>query len=292
MLLLKVGAAAMSLALLLALATAVGVMVLRDGPEGKLVVAEPVAAGTTAGRESEDDPAADGDAGEEPGEEGAPAEEARGGDPRPAAASERGSPSEPGQGPGEEGAPAEEAHGGEPEPESRRAAAAAALPGEGEGWTRPSNEELKAIDEPRRFAPDPNAALTLTVPALGVYDAPVLDSDAPWALASGVVHVPETSMPWDGGAQRNVYLAAHRLGLPDAASRLLFYNLDDLGSGDEVMLKGRGQTYRYRVSETFEVGPADSWVMGQVRGRDMVSLQTCTPIPTFEKRLVVRADRV
>jgi LPXTG-site transpeptidase (sortase) family protein len=24
----------------------------------------------------------------------------------------------------------------------------------------------------------------------------------------------------------------------------------------------------------------------------MVTLQTCTPIPTFEKRLIVRADRV
>jgi sortase A len=31
--------------------------------------------------------------------------------------------------------------------------------------------------------------------------------------------------------------------------------------------------------------------MGHLRGRDIVSLQTCTPIPTFEKRLVVRADR-
>ena len=30
----------------------------------------------------------------------------------------------------------------------------------------------------------------------------------------------------------------------------------------------------------------------QVRGRDMVTLQTCTPIPSFEKRIVVRADRV
>jgi sortase A len=184
----------------------------------------------------------------------------------------------------------------EPNGESRREARpeprqTALQAGEGD-WTAPSNEELNAIDEPRHFAPDPNAALTLTVPALGVYDAPVLDSDAPWALASGVVHVPETSMPWDEGAQRNVYLAAHRLGLPDAASRLLFYNLDDLGSGDEVILKGQGENYRYRVSETFEVGPAASWVMGQVRGRDMVSLQTCTPIPTFEKRLVVRADRV
>jgi sortase A len=31
--------------------------------------------------------------------------------------------------------------------------------------------------------------------------------------------------------------------------------------------------------------------MGQVRGRDMLTLQTCTPIPTLEKRLIVRADR-
>jgi sortase A len=59
-----------------------------------------------------------------------------------------------------------------------------------------------------------------------------------------------------------------------------------------VILEGRGGTYRYRVTEKLVVEPTDSWVMGQVRGRDMVSLQTCTPIPTFEKRLVIRADRV
>jgi sortase A len=134
--------------------------------------------------------------------------------------------------------------------------------------------------------------MTLTVPALGVYDAPVFDSDAPQALDSGVGHVPETSMPWDGGAQRNVYLAAHRLGYEGTGSRLLFYQLDTLGSGDEVILEGGGRTYRYRVAEKLVVDPTDSWVMGQVRNRDMVSLQTCTPIPTFEKRLVVRADRV
>lgn len=99
-------------------------------------------------------------------------------------------------------------------------------------------------------------------------------------------------MPWDGDTQRNVYLAAHRLGYPGTGSRLLFYELDKLGRGDEVILKGRGKAHRYRVSEILVVDPDDSWVMGQVRGRDMVTLQTCTPIPTFEKRLVVRADRI
>jgi LPXTG-site transpeptidase (sortase) family protein len=93
--------------------------------------------------------------------------------------------------------------------------------------------------------------------------------------------------------QRNVYLAGHRLGWPGTWSHLVFYHLDKLGRGDAVVLRDRqGRRYEYRVSETFITDPGDSWVMGQVRGRDMVTLQTCTPIPTFEKRIVVRADRV
>ncbi len=39
------------------------------------------------------------------------------------------------------------------------------------------------------------------------------------------------------------------------------------------------------------VDPDESSVMEQLRGRDVVSLQSCTPIPTFEQRLVARADR-
>ena len=46
------------------------------------------------------------------------------------------------------------------------------------------------------------------------------------------------------------------------------------------------------LSETFLAEPTDSWVRGQLRGRDMLTLQTCTTIPTFQKRLIVRADRV
>ena len=178
--------------------------------------------------------------------------------------------------------------GPEPEPEPRQDA----LVGEEESFPAPDEAELVRLEEPRRFAPDPGARLTLTLPSLGIRNAPVYDSDSPRALAAGVGHVPETSMPWDGGAQRNTYLAAHRLGYPGSGSRLLFYNLDQLGPGDEVILKGRGETYRYRVTETMVVDPNDRWVMGQVVGRDMVTLQTCTPIPTFERRLIVRADRI
>ena len=105
----------------------------------------------------------------------------------------------------------------------------------------PGEKELARLDKPRRFVPDPNADLTLSLPSLGVRNAPVYDSDSARALEAGVGHVPETSMPWDEGEQRNTYLAAHRLGYPGTGSRLLFYELDELGRGDEVVLRGKGK---------------------------------------------------
>ena len=159
-------------------------------------------------------------------------------------------------------------------------------------WTRPSREEVASTGKPRNFAPDPNAGMILSARALGLYDMPVKSSDRREDLDNGLVHVPETSSPWDEGSQKNVFIAGHYLGSPQTLSRLAFYNLHKLKSGDELVLEdGRGQTYKYRVSEKFAVEPGDSWAMGEVRGRDMVTLQTCIP-PDFGKRLMVRADRV
>jgi sortase A len=156
----------------------------------------------------------------------------------------------------------------------------------------PTEDDIRAAQEPRHYELPDGAVLGLTVGAMGIHDAPVFDSVGAWALKYGVGHHPETSMPWSGGAQRNVYLAGHRLGFPGTASHLIFYRLDELGRGDEIVLKDRdGGRYRYRVTEVFEADPRDSWVMGQVRDRDMVTLQTCTG-PNWERRLIVRADRV
>jgi sortase A len=161
------------------------------------------------------------------------------------------------------------------------------------GWPGPTQEELQGANQERHYKLLPGAVMGLTIHSIGVYNAPVFDSDSQRALATGVAHVPETSLPWSQSAQRNVYLAGHRMGFRGTWSRMIFYNLDKLKEGDKVVLKDRtGRPYEYRVSETFLAEPSDSWVMGQVRGRDMLTLQTCTPIPTFHKRLIVRADRV
>jgi sortase A len=168
------------------------------------------------------------------------------------------------------------------------------LPGSEErGWPKPTQGELESANQERHYELLPGAIMGLTIEAMGIYDVPVFDSKSQWALAKGVAHHPQTSLPWSQSAQRNVYLAGHRMGYRGTWSRMIFYKLPKLKRGDEVVLKDRaGTSYRYRVSEVFVADPTDVWVMGQVRGRDMVTLQTCIPYPTFEKRLIVRADRV
>ena len=113
----------------------------------------------------------------------------------------------------------------------------------------------------------------------------------------GLISVPfdvQNTRPWSWKWSPNTSISSNwRVRWPGTGSYLVFYHLNRLKEGDEVLLKDReGKVYRYRVSEVMEVNPDDVWVMGQVVGRDMVTLQTCTPIPTFDKRLIVRADRI
>lgn len=228
-----------------------------------------------------------------------------------------GSGKDPGEGPGEDdaagysstgeaGSPGHDSSsrsdgtvGSKSESGGRRTGSAArqgggSLPAaEADDWPRPTPQEIREANSPRHYPLLPGAVMGLTIESIGIHDAPVFDSDGYNALVNGIAHVPGTSWPWSPTPQRNVYLAGHRMGYRDTWSRMLFYNLDELDKGDRVVLRDRsGRSYEYRVSEVFLAEPTDAWVMGQVRGRDMVSLQTCTPLYTFEKRLIVRADRV
>jgi sortase A len=129
------------------------------------------------------------------------------------------------------------------------------------------------------------------VEGIGLYDVPVINANSQEALDNGVIHFPQSPMPWDERDQKNVYLAGHRLGFPNTGSRLVFYNLDKLKNGDSIVLEDSlGDAYEYRVSEVFVVEPDADWVVDPVRGRDIVTLQTCT-FPDLLNRLIVRADR-
>lgn len=156
----------------------------------------------------------------------------------------------------------------------------------------PARDQTRAANDTRSYRLPEGAIMSLSVPSIGLGNVPVFDSNAKSALDKGVVHLPDTSLPWSETPERNVYLAGHRLGWPGTGSHLVFYRLDELDGGERITLRGKnGARYDYAVIDSFVVGPKDAWVTGRVRGRDLVTLQTCTPIPTFEKRLIIRAER-
>jgi sortase A len=139
-------------------------------------------------------------------------------------------------------------------------------------------------------APD-NSTLKLTVPEMQrvrnvpVYDGPANDEAA---LHDGTLHARGTGFPWQTGA--NVYIAGHRLGFPGTKSYLVFWDLDKLENGDEVILTdANGTRYTYEVFKEFVVNPDAYYVTQPVAGRSIVTLQTCT-LPDYSQRLIVQAE--
>ena len=134
--------------------------------------------------------------------------------------------------------------------------------------------------------------LELTIPALDrvdkvpVYDAPESGYDK--ALHDGIVHVRGTGFPWHDVA--NVYLAGHRVGYPGTKSNLVFWDLNELEKGDEIFLTDTdGKRYTYEVFEKRVVSPHDGSLMRPIKGKNIVSLQTCT-LPDYSHRLIVQGE--
>ena len=159
-------------------------------------------------------------------------------------------------------------------------------------WPGPTYGEIEEANGERYYPPNEDAVLTLDVESIGLHDVPVVDSGSDEDLDEGVIHLPESPMPWEEAEQKNVYLAGHRLGKTETTGRMVFFYLDKLKEGDPVVVEDlSGTPYEYEVSEVFVVEPDAEWAVDPVRGRDMLTLQTCT-YPDGENRIIVRADRV
>jgi sortase A len=135
--------------------------------------------------------------------------------------------------------------------------------------------------------------LKLSVPKLKrVQDIPVYtgDSGDKGKLAAGALHLKDTGFPWQAGS--NVYIAGHRLGYPRTKSWLVFWNLNRLEPGNRVYLEdAKGRRYRYEVFDKEVVGPNDTSVKKPIKGKSILTLQTCT-LPDYKNRLIVRAQSV
>ncbi|HKH11785.1 MAG TPA: sortase [Rubrobacter sp.] len=150
---------------------------------------------------------------------------------------------------------------------------------------------VERVRGPRVDAPE-EKTLKLTVPKLERVDGvPVYDAakdEYEEAMHDGTVHVKGTGFPWQDGS--NVYIAGHRMGFPGTASYLVFWDLDKLEKGDEILLTDAdGKTYTYQVFDKVVVDPDAVSVLHPVPGKSVVSLQTCT-LPDYSQRLIVQGE--
>ncbi len=159
----------------------------------------------------------------------------------------------------------------------------------GEGTQGPEVLSADAPASPR--SPTPKN-MKLTVPKLGLKDVAVPTGFRQAELdREGVLRMKESGLPWEEGS--NTFIAGHALGYPWTRVSRAFYGLEKLMPGDEIFLKSAdGRTYTFRVYDRMTVEPDDTWVTYPVEGKTVVSLQTCTPITTFENRLIVRGELV
>jgi len=154
----------------------------------------------------------------------------------------------------------------------------------------PEQAQQQSAEEQANAPEDPT--LTLTVPSMErISDATIPDTlgDDEEALKNFAgIHLQGTGFPWQDEA--NVYIAGHRLGYPNTASFLAFWDIDNVVEGDRIFVSdANGREYTYEVFQTLEVDPTDLFVTEPQEGRNILTLQSCT-LPDYERRVVVQAE--
>ncbi len=108
------------------------------------------------------------------------------------------------------------------------------------------------------------------------------------ALEEGVAHAAGSAYPGQG---KTVYLFAHstRWGLNQIRYNAVFYLLDELVEGDLVQVVKDNKLYEYVVEEKKVVGAKEVEYLEYKEDGEVLILQTCWPIGTTWKRLLLFA---
>jgi LPXTG-site transpeptidase (sortase) family protein len=108
------------------------------------------------------------------------------------------------------------------------------------------------------------------------------------ALSRGVAHAKNSSTPNAGG---NTFIFAHSAGSWYQANQFnaVFYLLDKLVKGDEVIVYYQNQKYIYLVQQTKLINSNEISYLSASAGKNQLTLMTCWPAGTTLKRLIVIA---
>lgn len=126
----------------------------------------------------------------------------------------------------------------------------------------------------------------IKIPKINV-DLPIYHGTSDSVLERGVGHIASTALPV-GGASTHAVLTGHR-GLATAE---LFTHLDQLVPGDTFTIEVFGEVLTYEVTDTQVVEPDETETLYPERGRDLVTLVTCTPLGINSHRILVTAERI
>lgn len=133
----------------------------------------------------------------------------------------------------------------------------------------------------------------LTVPKISA-QAPIYFNVDPWkenvykpVLKKGVAHAKGTALP---GKRGSVFIFAHSSGNPLEITNYntVFLRLGELKKGDDVLVRYNNKTFKYKVTEQKIVWPNEVGFLTR-QTKDQLILQTCWPIGTSLKRLLVFA---
>ncbi len=128
-----------------------------------------------------------------------------------------------------------------------------------------------------------DGTMILRVPRLDL-EAPVMNGTDDQVLKKGVGLYEYAQLP--GGGNSNVSIAGHR-----DIYGCEFYYIDTVTDGDLLYLEYDGTLYTYRYLNT-EIVAADDW--GPIYSKDFscLTLTSCHPIGTSQKRIIVTAELV
>ncbi|TAA14501.1 class C sortase [Streptococcus parasuis] len=150
----------------------------------------------------------------------------------------------------------------------------------------PFSEEAKEIEQTKVIYED-HIIGVISIPKIAVR-LPIFDQTTEAFLAKGAAYLEGTSFPIGGESTHSV-ISGHR-GLTEAK---LFTDLPDLEKGDHFYIElGEAEIHAYQVDDIKVVEPTDVSSLQIEKGKDYITLVTCTPYMINSHRLLVRGHRV
>lgn len=159
--------------------------------------------------------------------------------------------------------------------------------------------------EPQNIIVDPNADVPVSaetkmiIPKINV-DAPIVMNVGPTnaeqlaAMSNGIAHVRYPGASSVPGQVGNTVFSAHSSSdwTDNGAYKFIFVQLERLAVDDVIYVNYESKRYSYKVYDLKVVTPQEIGALNYTGDKPIITLITCTPLGTAEKRLLVFAEQV